>query len=231
MTMQDQDVPPGMVDFLKSLPKRPDKVEDYEDWSPPSGDGGTLDVSEDRGIWYSRRIHPDWMAAWRLVPDRGTPVVAEVRVFPYTPRRSGFGEWNTEAGCPAGGMPSGVLRSVGVTTPFEKLTKAERKRLAKEMPGPAARLGLDPERAGKLRPARTLTPAFLAAVAKTYVEARTDNPRAPMELTADRLGYSYRHAKALVEKATADGFLSKPGRGRSTRTLTEKAIRELEASK
>jgi hypothetical protein len=60
-----------------------------------------------------------WVAAYRLIPQEGRPVVAEVRVFPDENAPRPQGRWSAErlgdqAPVPVGGVPARVLRQLRV---------------------------------------------------------------------------------------------------------------------
>jgi len=67
--------------------------------------------------WFEVALTDDWTAAYRVVPQDGAPVIAEVRVFP---RESGWrmaGEWSgvylgLHATVPRGGITARLLRQV-----------------------------------------------------------------------------------------------------------------------
>lgn len=193
-------------------------------FEPPPSPTGVLDVGP-AGVWYSERIDPDWVAAYRLVPEGGSPVVAEVRVFPYEPGQS-FGCWSGVV-APRGGVPARVLRKVGVRIPLTKLTKRDRRMVLEAWPAAGRKLGIDPHLARRVRPSRTVTPAFLAMVAQAYIEAHAENPRSPYPDAARRLGYSERYVKDLVRRARLDGYLTATTRGRSGGSLTPMALAAL----
>ncbi len=187
---------------------------------------GTLDVGP-AGVWYSTRVDPDWVAAYRLVPEGGSPVVAEIRVFPFE-RGHGFGRWSGQA-WPQGGLPARVFRRVGVVTPLSRLTKSDRQKLLETWPAAGLKLGIDPKLVRRLRPARTVTAEFLAVAAQAYVDAYAENPRSPYPGAAQRLGYSKTYVKDLVGRARRDGYLTETSRGRAGGVLTNKALEALDA--
>ncbi len=71
--------------------------------------------------WTSRALDDEWTVAYRLVPQDGRPIVAEVRIFPTEPAVPGWprGEWSAqlkgvEAKAPPGGLTARKLRTVGL---------------------------------------------------------------------------------------------------------------------
>jgi hypothetical protein len=65
--------------------------------------------------WLEDEITDQWMVAYRLVPQRGRPVVAEIRIYPGAPDTyANPGEWSAEwegskVGVPTGGLPAKVV--------------------------------------------------------------------------------------------------------------------------
>lgn len=77
----------------------------------------------DRSVWFETRIAPRWIVAFRLVNQRGQPVIAEARIFPDEPGHYPPGRWTGEYGAPAivppGGLGARVLRQIR-TRAFEQ---------------------------------------------------------------------------------------------------------------
>jgi hypothetical protein len=71
-------------------------------------------------LWIERDLGGGWVAAYRIGAASGSPVVAEVRVFPNEPDRQP-GEWSAEwhgvhAALPVGGLTGRVLKRVTLRT-------------------------------------------------------------------------------------------------------------------
>jgi len=70
-------------------------------------------------IWIEVPLASPWIAAYRMVAKGGSPVVAEVRLFPDEPRREA-GRWSTRpARVPPGGLPGRVLGALRLRDPIE----------------------------------------------------------------------------------------------------------------
>lgn len=70
----------------------------------------------DQSAWFEMPLGPRWIVAFRLTPQRGQPVISEVRVYPDEPKNYGPGRWSGEYGAPAtvprGGLTSRILRMI-----------------------------------------------------------------------------------------------------------------------
>jgi hypothetical protein len=83
-----------------------------------------LDVAS---VWIETDLNPHWMVAFRLLPQNGMPVIAELRIFP----REDFkfrptGEWSAShlgnrATAPAGGITAPMLRDLKLTIVRRKM--------------------------------------------------------------------------------------------------------------
>jgi molybdenum-dependent DNA-binding transcriptional regulator ModE len=181
-------------------------------------DAAVLDVGP-AAIWVQQRIDPDWCVAYRLLAQRGGPVVAEVRVFPYEPS-AGHGRWSGTA-CPPGGLPARVLRKVRATTPLIGLGREERRRLLERstedgMGAVLGRLGFDD---AETSPS---VDRLRARVAATYALVTEDVKRGSIEIVARLLSYSPTYVRDLVHDARRTEILSPTRRGRAGGALTKK---------
>jgi hypothetical protein len=73
------------------------------------------DQPEDE-VWVEIRLDADWVAAYRIEPDEGRPVIAELRVLPYEDDMErnallGPGDWSRRS-IPPGGVPLEKLRGL-----------------------------------------------------------------------------------------------------------------------
>lgn len=70
----------------------------------------------DRSVWFETRIAPRWIVAFRIVNQRGQPVIAEARIFPEESVQYPPGRWSGEYGAPAnvppGGLSARALRQI-----------------------------------------------------------------------------------------------------------------------
>jgi len=82
-----------------------------------------------REMWIERRLPGGFVAAFRMVDQDGTPVVAEVRVFPHHPKgpKQGrrAGTWSEdEQAVPSGGVTSRAMKAATLTSAREGFTEA-----------------------------------------------------------------------------------------------------------
>ena len=82
----------------------------------PTHTAKELGLVLDRSVWFETRIAPRWIVAFRIVNQRGQPVIAEARIFPDEPVRYPPGRWSGEYGAPAtvppGGLGARALRQI-----------------------------------------------------------------------------------------------------------------------
>lgn len=222
---------------LGAVPAEEPAALEYE----PSRSAGSLEVV-DGVFWWRQRVDQNWLAYYRLIPQAGGPVVAEVRLFPYEAGALG-GEWSGSRGqdpvVPPGGLPARVLRAVNAGTPVSALTRRQRADLLRAEPpgtltfGLWGRLGFTKEDLLQERPrGRAPIPdAFLVRFAAVYAEivaAGGDRAHKPVVYAAADLGYSAVYVRDLVRLARKRGLLTPTPKGRAGGTLTPYAIRLLE---
>src|SRR5262245_23085922 len=92
-------------------------VEDFYPTHKPTEFGLVLDLS----VWVEMSITARWLVAFRLVNQRGQPVIAEVRVFPSEPGKRTAGRWSGEYGgattrVSPGGITARLLRMIRTQT-------------------------------------------------------------------------------------------------------------------
>jgi hypothetical protein len=82
----------------------------------PTHTSKELGLVLDRSVWFETRIAPRWIVAFRIVNQRGQPVIAESRIFPEEPAHYPPGRWSGEYGAPAtvppGGLSARALRQI-----------------------------------------------------------------------------------------------------------------------
>lgn len=181
---------------------------------------GDLDIRPDGQVWFEQRVDPDWIAAYRLVPQDGQPIVAEIRLYPYSPKRGlPLGEWTGDA--PSGGIPAEVLRKVRVRTPLQGLSRSERRALT-ELWGNAA------ERVGFTEPVdRPDVAKTRASFAAAYAVATQRSSR-PVQDVANALGHSATYVRDVLHDARQTGYLSSTGRrGQAGGALTARGLAAL----
>lgn len=164
------------------------------------------------------------MAAYRLEPQDGRLVIAEVRVIPY---RSDQWPGEPQAGpTPAGGLPATVLRTVqteavlkAVTDKWQKLLESDPRaeefftRLFREF-------ALDKRTLNQRARPHQVTDSELAFLAADYVELCSREERAPRKKLADSHALSDGQIRKLLQKARERGLLNSVGPGRPGGTLT-----------
>ncbi len=167
-----------------------------------------------------------WRTSYRIEPQGLQPVVAEIRIFPAARFNANDPVWQPQpAATPEGGVPSGLLKSASLSTPFTGLTAAElldiQKALGPALSGQVGLAGATPATASgadKLR-------AQVAAMYSVAVQ-QTRNVNA---LIAEALGYSeakgYMDGPRRVTDLVSDarnklGFLTRTGQGKGGGALT-----------
>jgi hypothetical protein len=175
---------------------------------------GTTVVAD---AWVETSLGSDWVAALRLTLQRGTLVIAEVRVFPDEPKRRHLGRWSAEwrgsaAPVPKGGLRMRLLRKLSWGPPMEwarHAAAAFRKTSTPEMF--AAFYGeetIRPPRGKEPRPGRPpMADEYVAKVAKAYAEALKPGTRPNKKVAAD-LAISPGRVATIVFEARKRGFLS-----------------------
>ena len=170
-------------------------------------------------------IGDGWVAWWRLVPDEnGTPVVAELRIFPQ------------DASDLAGGLRTDVVRQARPDY-IRRLAHHFFQYAAEQRPPGFVEehltmAGFD---SGRVKlPAkgrggqRRLNDEHLAAVAAAYADRVRSGSRKPRAEVAELLGESSEWVRDRIVRARKAGILSPPaGHGRSGGILTTKGLKLL----
>ena len=180
-------------------------------------------------FWIEAPIDAEWTVAYRMVPQHGRPVIAEVRVFPSEDNPSRHpGEWSaTRLGAtptvPAGGVSTRLLRAMRLGSDVAIGLKAGNRYLQLV---PAARPRL--RRAGYRRLKRPhghggWSDENLLRAALFYVKR---GGRRPVADLADAWNLTRSRARDLLQAAKEKGFLTPGTPGKTSRALTDRA-REL----
>lgn len=176
----------------------------------------------------------DWIVAYRLVNDRGTPVVGELRLFPAEGARPGPGQWSgellgPEARVPRGGITARVLRRIRVRAYLRVMTEVVR-RLRAAAPKLAQRLGwatpAEPAaeaRPGSRRGRKGRPPEFYAAIARDYVAAVARGSWRPVVDVATRRRLRVTTVRDMIRRARSLGLLTLNGPGLRGGALTPRA--------
>src|SRR5215475_11585079 len=187
-------------------------------------------------VWYETQIDDTWMAAYRLAPQAGHVVVAELRVFPLEPERPrwsslGAGRWSAEvlgdtASVPRDGLSARVLRKVRVGEHSTKADEALEWWRTLGMLEGFSGLGDTRRRTTPTGPTRGRPghpPLFYARLARTYAAAVARHSPRPTEVVAARHRLTVARARDLIHKARVRGFLTTTIKGRLAGALTPKA--------
>jgi hypothetical protein len=184
-----------------------------------------------------------WRVAYRLLPQDGEIVVAELRVFPHL-GSPGFeaGSWNVESDIIAtGGITARLMRTEVVVGRhvFQLLpefwfetTSLKTGRSAHELTiGPFAQLlnawlgrlgyhatpGRRPSRCGP----KGRTDGELAQMAEVYVAACESGEATPVKIVAEAFGVAPSSARDALHRARKVGVLTRAGIGRAGGQLTK----------
>lgn len=204
-----------------------------ERWAPRRG---VRDLAETVGLalvkeaWVETPLGPGWIAAYRLVPQRGMPVVAELRIFPAEsgrPRQPG--RWSGEflgvaARVPPGGLTTRLLRTVRVGGYRRFAGRVVRETRAKWPEFGADELGPLREPKDQPRRGRPSRPrAFFAEIARDYVRSIEAGSHRPVADVARRRRLASGQVRDALHRARLLGLLERGGRGRYGGALTEGA--------
>jgi hypothetical protein len=187
----------------------------------------------DRGVWVEAPIGDAWTASYRIVVQRGVPVVGELRIHPhdaYTRRHPG--EWRAAflqaaAEAPEGGLTARLLRNVRVGAHMKVM-----KQILERFAGDLKDLGLTmptPRRAArpvKIQERTHGRDATYARLAEAYVAAWAAGSRTPATDVARRWKLSAAKVRDLLHKARRRDLLTDTPSGKIGGELTDKA-REL----
>jgi hypothetical protein len=206
----------------------------------PDGPGGQVV----REAWLEVRLDddgaPGWIAAYRVVPVDGRPVIAEVRLFPAEPRRDP-GRWSAEtlgsgATVPLGGLPFAAVRALKPSKHLHATWPQVVNVMRKVAGGaPLERQGFtEPAQLPPRRPGRRgHDDLFYASWAERYERAASSSRR-PIrvlveEFEAEGRSFTDGYVRDVVHRARKRGFLTGEEPGRGVGKLTPKARRVLAA--
>ncbi len=175
--------------------------------------------------WFEQAMPGGWVAASRLVPRDGRPIVAELRVFPRQESSTCQpGEWAAEsqgftAPVPTGGLTARMLKTIRLGTYLDDATRIirgmERKWGRKAVHGDMrllTRHGFIP--ASRQATSRSGRPpshddVFYAKLAQDYVRIIDQgNARSPVKQLARKRSFSPEHTSQLLHRARERGMLS-----------------------
>ena len=193
-----------------------------------------VDLVEVNEAWIESAIGDDWMVAYRLMPQAGHFVIAELRLFPRESHANrNPGEWSgvylgTGAAVPNGGVSATLLRSVhlgdrsgsdlaeGRTAWLRYIGLSPKAKAAFARAGFRKLRRPRPERGGR----RGWPEAQLLEAAAFYVRV---GGRAPVAALAKQWGLAPTVARDLLQVAKEKGFLTAGRQGVASRALTDRA--------
>lgn len=191
--------------------------------------------------WIEVPLGRSWVAAYRIVDDRGAPVVGELRIFPEEEGRPGLGRWSgdlvgTHAKVPRRGITLRQLRGVRVRT-YQRYMAEQIERLRAMGPVLAKHYGWDlvgvpakratPITPGARRGRKGRPDQFYALVAADYSDAITRGSHRPVMDVAKRRSLPGGQVRDMIRQARKRGLLTREGPGLSGGTLTERALKFL----
>jgi hypothetical protein len=179
-------------------------------------------------LWVLETIEKTWQAAYRIGVQDGSPIVAEVRLYPAEPDAVA-GEWSgvwrgLAAPVPPGGLTARLLRKVKlgahVTEGRHQLVRLERdarqRRKRSALRDMLRAKGLIRARPPSREPRRRRRgKRDLEHVATLYRAARQRGSHRPVADVAEQLGIKPKAASNAVYAARCRGLLGRTERGRA----------------
>jgi hypothetical protein len=189
-----------------------------------------------RDTWIEVPLGTAWVVAYRIVGDRGRPVVGEVRIFPAEPGRPAGGHWSgeilgTRAPVPPGGITARLLRGFRVRAYLRVMAELIQQ-LRKEDPEDARVYGWSPEppepRVGlggsqSRRGPKGRPDVFYADIARAYVQAIERESPGPVLAVAQARRLSPGKVRDMIRTARARHLLTEVLPGIPGGILTPKA--------
>jgi len=199
----------------------------------------------DREVWVEVPLD-DWIAAYRIVPKRRQPTVAEVRLFPSEGKRRP-GRWSGDPrSVPENGIPGTHLKRLRLKDAFsafaEVIARWDRAAAGYVTGQMLPAFGMDDPTLAMRRPGRRGRPDLHYALwAKAYVDRlregsfrpiadlSEDPPSAVTGYVSDSSFVSPGTIRAILAEARRRGLLGPAGDGRPGGSLTRKAVALLRA--
>lgn len=176
----------------------------------------------------------EWIAAYRLMPEDGREVVAELRVFPNEPGRPRVGQWSAErlgnsAQVPPGGLGARLLRTVKVADHLVNLPRSMKRPGSAGLAKVLAQQGFTDLGPDSLHGRRGHSDLFYAQVARDYVSLLDEHAPKPIRALMSKLKDAGRPlseaaVRDLVRRARQRGLLTGTTRGKPGGRLTQRAI-------
>ncbi|HEY3067858.1 MAG TPA: hypothetical protein VGL09_18870 [Methylomirabilota bacterium] len=183
----------------------------------------------------------EWVAAYRVLSQNGTPVIGEVRLFPNERNRQNSGVWSgvllgPKATVPAGGVTHRLLRELRVGHHLSEmggiLANIRRQGFEDDvLAGHGLAQAAPPAASGRRRGRKPFPDRFYAEVARDYVDAIERGSKRPTVEAARRLPLARRQrVRDILHEARQRELLTDPPRGRRQGgDLTPRARALLEA--
>jgi len=189
-----------------------------------------------REVWFESPVGDRWLAAYRLIPRHGHPVIAELRLFPIEPGKHDAGHWGEawlgpKAKIPAGGITARLLRQVRVgehAGHLDGILENMKKQfgvILYEPKGVLGRLGFvaDAPLTPKLG-RKPLPDVEYARIAVVYDKALRAGNRRPVVAVAKAWRIPIPKARDVIHRARERGMLTPASKqGRASGGLTSRA--------
>lgn len=189
--------------------------------------------------WLEVPAAPGWMAAYRLVPQAGSVVIGEARLFPAEPITPGAlhqrdpGRWagefmGDEAPVPRGGLTARLLRQLRPgehSTYIGQILEASRARYGRRPPFREAFYeSAEKPRRQRRRSRKGRDDVFLAQLARDYVRAVESGDTKPRITVARRWRSTPTEIRDALHQARRRGLLAGARHGKRGGILTASAL-------
>lgn len=180
-------------------------------------------------VYLDVNLGAGWTGRYRVRDQRGVPVVAELHVFHSKPRsrerrnQELLNELWDGGDAPAAGLGSLRLRDIPVGPAIAERALRELKTWPKEIRRVTGVFGgtANPPRQGSRR---SRGKRFYAELAARYLNAYRRDPRRPVVLLAEELGWSRNQVRDALHDARRAGMLTKATPGLGGGGLTNEAL-------
>jgi hypothetical protein len=187
--------------------------------------------------WVQWELDDHWEAWFRITPQDGYPVIAEIRLFPRESKETRrqaeqaaghklrAAQWTAEllgedAEVPQGGIPARLLRRLRVKVVIGMVLASAQRPHSRLLRLDYAKQLLT-QNGGTRQPRQRLVQ--LAALAAMYVELLDAGEQRPNRIIADRLSLTPEQVRDRIHEARrAELLTDAPGRGRAGGALTER---------
>jgi len=185
-------------------------------------------------IWVEAELNDGWIAAYRLLPQEGVPVIGELRIFPKSPRNARQpGLWDgallgSDVTVPKGGLTARLLRRARVGAhhrfgnkavalfPESEISRVAPASLPRVQQGRSARVS---GKGGRPK----LPDLVYARVAAAYERACMRGDDSPVRTAATAARLPLVRVRTMLHVARIRGLLTTRGQGLVGGVLTPKA--------